>query len=198
MATTTSVYETLIKKTTAKSTKYVATKSDPLKLRNATVTTNDNNVLARIPKGTAVTVMSYSAPSGWTAVKYGNYYGFVASQYLSDTKPTTASTTTSSTSSSSSTTYTISPNPSATTTTNNNSSMASEKIKKVLKVVGIAAGVGVLAYGAYKFMQKKKMLPVANSGETKALNGVCKSKKCRKSKSKSKKSRRGRGKLTLR
>ncbi len=75
--------------------------------------------------------------------------------------------------------------------------MASEKIKKVLKVVGIAAGVGVLAYGAYKFMQKKKMLPVANSGETKALNGVCKSKKCRK-KSKSKKSRRGRGKLTLR
>ena len=194
MATTTSVYETLIKKTTAKSTKYVATKSDPLKLRNTTATTNDNNVLVRIPKGKAVTVMSYSAPSGWTAVKYGNYYGFVASQYLSDTKPTTSTTT--SPSSTSSTTYTISPNPSATTTTNNNSSMASEKIKKVLKVVGIAAGVGVIAYGAYKFMQKKKMLPVANSGETKALNGVCKSKKCRKSKSK--KSRRGRGKLTLR
>lgn len=188
MATTTSIYESLIKKTVAKSTKYVATQSDPLKLRNTTITTNDNNVLARIPKGSAVTVMSYAAPTGWTAVKYGNYYGFVANQYLSDTKPA-------STTSSSSTTYTISPNTTATTTTNNNSSMASDKIKKVLKVVGIAAGVGVLAYGAYKFMQKKKMLPSTSNNEVKALNGVgCKSKKCRKSK----KSRRSRGKLTLR
>lgn len=201
-AGTAASYPTLIAKSSVVGTRYVATKSDPLKMRSTTTTTNDNNVLARIPRGSAVSLMSYTAPNGWAAVKYNGTYGLVAKQYLSTTKPSTTTTT------ASSSTYAIAPNPTATsststtsstTTTNNSSSMASEKVKKVLKVAGIIAGVAVLGYGAYKFMQKKKMLPTQS--ETKALSGVgsyCK--KCKPTtsrKRKSKKSRRGKGVLKL-
>lgn len=187
---------------------FVNTQKDPLLLRASA--SGSGAILARIPRGAAVTVLAHPAPSGWTAVMYGKNRGYAASQYLATSSPVAAGGLTKTTTSSSTTNYPISPAPTGAGITNNTTSMASDKLKTALKIGGIVAGVGLLAFGAYKIMQKKKaeatataaIAPARRSGG-KALNGVGGSKR-RKGKRKSKKSKKQKSgkskndKLTLR
>lgn len=189
---------------------FVNTQKDPLLLRASA--SASGTILERIPRGAAVTVLAFSAPSGWTAVMYGKKRGYAASQYLATSSPVSSGGSTKTTTSSSTTNYPISPAPTAAGITNNTTSMASDKLKTALKIGGIVAGVGLLAFGAYKIMQKKKaeatptataaIAPARRSGG-KALNGVGGSKR-RKGKRKSKKSKKQKSgkskndKLTLR
>lgn len=178
---------------------FVNTQKDPLLLRASA--SASGAILTRIPRGAAVTVLAFSAPSGWTAVMYGKTRGYAASQYLATSSPVTsggATKTTTTSPSSSTTNYPISPAPTAAGITDNTTSMASDKLKTALKIGGIVAGVGLLAFGAYKIMQQKKkaeaattttaaIAPARRSGG-KALNGIGGSKR-RKGKRKSKKTK---------
>jgi len=49
------------------------------------------SIIATIPKGTAITIISNNS-NGWSLVKYNSDYGFVSRTYLSSTKPTANST----------------------------------------------------------------------------------------------------------
>ena len=133
----------------------VATKTDPLNLRQAPTTSSLS--LLRIPRGASVDVLNCATTSGWTAVRYNGTEGFVSSQYLAN--PSSAA----DTSQSDVTSTTVITKP-----TNSNNTMG-EKVKKYGKYVLIAAGVGIVAFAGYKLLNK-------NSGgrrrRGKSLNGV--------------------------
>lgn len=94
----------------------VATKTDPLNLRQAPSTSSLS--LLRIPRGATVDVLNCTTTSGWTPVRYNSTEGFVSSQYLANPPSTTD------TSQSDVTSTTVITKP-----TNSNNSMG-EKIKK--------------------------------------------------------------------
>ena len=77
------------------STMYV-TASDGLNVRKGPSTSYSK--VANLPKGTAVTV--YSTSNGWSKISANGIEGYVSSQYLSTTKPSSTETTTPSTGSS--------------------------------------------------------------------------------------------------
>lgn len=157
-----------LKKCGTAATAKVATNSTSLNLRETPSTSA--KIVAKIPKGATVSILMYSSGvSGWTAVKYGNYYGFVSSSYLSSATTSTTS---------KSTTTTVTPTTITTSTTqttsNNNSifSNMSDKTKKVLKIVGIgAAAVAALAIG-YKVMNNNKSKSVSGLGSTRRKRKV--------------------------
>jgi uncharacterized protein YgiM (DUF1202 family) len=133
----------------------VATKTDPLNLRQAPTTSSLS--LLRIPKGASVDVLNCTTTSGWTAVRYNGTEGFVSSQYLAN-PPTTTDT-----SQSDVTSTTVITKP-----TNSNNTMG-EKVKKYGKYVLIAAGVGIVAFAGYKLLNKSSG---GRRRRGKSLNGV--------------------------
>ena len=133
----------------------VATKTDPLNLRQAPTTSSLS--LLRIPKGASVDVLNCATTGGWTAVRYNGTDGFVSSQYLA------SPTTTTDTSQSDVTSTTVITKP-----TNSNNTMG-EKVKKYGKYVLIAAGVGIVAFAGYKLMNKSSG---SSRKRSKSLNGI--------------------------
>ncbi len=157
-------------------TAYVNTTSGGLVLRKTPGTQGAQ--ITTIPRGASVTRLGIdSGVTGWAAVMYGTQRGYVSSVYLSQTRPQSAPQTTATTTKTS-TTATTKPNVGANTTTNDylkaTENMATEKLKKALKIGGIVAGVGLLAFGAYKVIQKKKAQDAARLTTTRgrALNGL--------------------------
>lgn len=156
-------------------TAYVNTTSGGLVLRKTPGT--QGALITTIPRGASVTRLGIdSGVTGWAAVMYGSQRGYVSSVYLSQTKPQSASPTATTTTKTSTTATTK--NVGANTTTNDylkaTENMATEKLKKALKIGGIVAGVGLLAFGTYKVIQKKKAQDAARLTATrgKALNGL--------------------------
>ena len=133
----------------------VATKTDPLNLRQAPTTSSLS--LLRIPKGASVDVLNCATTNGWTAVRYNGTEGFVSSQYLANPPSTTD------TSQSDVTSTTVITKP-----TNSNNTMG-EKVKKYGKYVLIAAGVGIVAFAGYKLLNKSSG---GRRRRGKSLNGV--------------------------
>lgn len=158
-------------------TAYVNTTSGGLILRKTPGTQGAR--ITTIPRGASVTRLGIdSGATGWAAVMYGTQRGYVSSAYLSQTKPQSASQTTATTTKTSTTATTKTNVVGANTTTNDylkaTENMTTEKVKKALKIGGIVAGVGFLAFGAYKVIQKKKAQDAARLTTTrgKALNGL--------------------------
>lgn len=65
-------------------TKYVATNSRGLNLRNAP----GGDIVTSFPRGTQVTVLS--TDNGWSKVSVGDHTGYMASQWLSSSKPSSS------------------------------------------------------------------------------------------------------------
>lgn len=140
----------------------VATKTDPLNLRQAPTTSSLS--LLRIPRGATVDVLNCTTTSGWTPVRYNTTEGFVSSQYLA--MPSSSTTTTAETKLAQS-------DVTATTITNqptNTIPTMGEKIKKYGKYVLIAAGVGIVAFAGYKLMNKSS--GGSSRKRSKSLNGI--------------------------
>lgn len=148
-----------LKNLTSVGKRVVATKTDPLNLRQAPTTSSLS--LLRIPRGATVDVLNCTTTSGWTPVRYNTTEGFVSSQYLAmpSTTPTVKDTP------QSDVTSTI-----VTNQPSNNNSIMGEKIKKYGKYVLIAAGVGIVAFAGYKLMNKSS--GGSSRKRSKSLNGI--------------------------
>lgn len=152
-----------LKNLTSVGKRVVATKTDPLNLRQAPTTSSLS--LLRIPRGATVDVLNCTTTSGWTPVRYNTTEGFVSSQYLAMPSSSTTTTTAEAKQAQSDVT--------ATTITNqpsNNNSIMGEKIKKYGKYVLIAAGVGIVAFAGYKLMNKSS--GGSSRKRSKSLNGI--------------------------
>lgn len=121
-------------------TLYVSTQTDPLVMHQTAA--KSGTKLTSIPRGAAVTVADSTLikESGynWIKVNYGSYSGYVASDYLSVTKPTTSATSATNV-------------PDLLPTTDKQQPMTlTDNAKKYIKWGVIGAGVLVAGYFGYK------------------------------------------------
>lgn len=67
----------------------VTTEKDPLRLRSEASTATDDNIIAKMPKGTVVeeVIGAGLTPSGWKCVKYNGKTGYASSTYLTPCSP---------------------------------------------------------------------------------------------------------------
>lgn len=151
-----------LKNLTSVGKRVVATKTDPLNLRQAPTTSSLS--LLRIPRGATVDVLNCTTTSGWTPVRYNTTEGFVSSQYLAMPSSSTTATAETKQEQSDVTATTITNQPTNTIPT------MGEKIKKYGKYVLIAAGVGIVAFAGYKLMNKSS--GGSSRKRSKSLNGI--------------------------
>ncbi len=114
-------------------TLYVNTAKDPLTMRQSASTSGTK--ITSIPRGSAVSVTDATLKSAngyqWLKVTYGTKSGYVASNYLSASKPSTSTSTTTTSTTTTTTKKSTTTTPSASTTTNNSSSTTTSNTPSV-------------------------------------------------------------------
>ncbi|MBE6341460.1 MAG: hypothetical protein E7069_12120 [Bacteroidales bacterium] len=114
-------------------TLYVNTQKDPLTMRSSASTSGTK--VTSIPRGSAVSVADATLTSAngyqWIKVTYGTKSGYVASNYLSASKPSTSTSSSSTSKSTTTTTNSSKTSPSKSTTTTNSSSTTTNNTPSV-------------------------------------------------------------------